>query len=122
MKEATGQEISSNTCFIPRKGRVEASYVVVDLDKKQKGILTLRKWLRWRSHWGVQLQFQSVNGRTLWNEDVNSIVSLKKIAQSEADLLSMGSEDKSLFFRFLTVEAKLRSHANFVKDKYTCKN
>eukprot|EP00944_MAST-04C_sp_MAST-4C-sp1_P006652 g6652.t1 len=98
--------------FPGKEEELQASYVVVDLDKKQKGILRFVSGSgvnRNSVHiGGMQLQFQSVNGRTLWNEDVNNIVSLKKIAQSEADLrINMVSEDKSVFFRFLTVEAKL---------------
>ena len=100
--------IEQHMLAFPEKEEFQASYVVVDLDKKQKGILTFVSGSGGVHTGAVQLQFQSVNGRTLWNEDVNSIVSLKKIAQSEADLrISMGSEDKSLFLRFLTVEAKL---------------
>ena len=104
--------VNQDMLAFPQKEEFRAAYVVVDLDKKQKGVLTFVRGSdtdrNGVSVGGLCVQFQSVNGRTLWSENASNIVSLKKIAQSEADLrINMGSEDQSVFFRFLTVEAKL---------------
>ena len=57
---------------------------------------------------GPYLKFESINGRTIWKENINDIQSIEKVAQSEEDLrLVMTDESKSVFFRFLTDEAKL---------------
>ena len=55
-------------------------------------------------------------------QDVNNIVTLKKIAQVKPICDNMVSEDKSVFFRFLTVEAKLKVMLILSKINIRAKN
>ena len=89
----------------------EHFYIVVDLDKRQKGKLSIvnsHLLVNNKVEGGPYLKFESINGRTIWKENINDIQSIEKVAQSEEDLrLVMTDESKSVFFRFLTDEAKL---------------
>ena len=53
-------------------------YVVVDLDKKQKGKLAILEQSNVDEE-GPFLHFESINGRSIWKENIHNIDSIERL-------------------------------------------